>query len=86
MFNVQPLMILSLQIFITTENSGHSSKDALKPLIVAICPSLHLLSFKVYQNQKGFLSQNYLFIHNYTMLFTYILTGWEGSTTNSHAQ
>lgn len=37
----------------------------------------------LYRNRKGFLSQNCLFICNFTMLFTYILTGWEGSATDS---
>ena len=37
----------------------------------------------VYRNRKGFLSQNCLFICNFDMLFTYILSGWEGSATDS---
>jgi hypothetical protein len=37
----------------------------------------------LYRNQKGFLSQNCLFICNFNMLFTYILTGWEGSATDA---
>jgi len=37
----------------------------------------------LYQNRKGFLSQNCLFICNFDMFFTYILTGWEGSATDS---
>ena len=37
----------------------------------------------LYRNRKGFLSQNCLFICNFDMLFTYILTGWEGSATDS---
>ena len=47
MFNVQPPMILSLPEFLIMENYGLSSKDALEPLMVPICPSLHLLLFKV---------------------------------------
>ena len=46
-FNVQPPMIPSLPGFIVTENYGLSSKDALEPLMVAICPSLHLFPSKV---------------------------------------
>ena len=37
----------------------------------------------LYQNCKGFLSQNCLFICNFNMQFTYILTGWEGSATDA---
>ena len=37
----------------------------------------------LYRNRKGFLSQNCLFICNFDMVFTYILTGWEGSATDS---
>ena len=37
----------------------------------------------LYQNRKGFLSQNCLFICNFDMLFTYIISGWEGSATDA---
>ena len=37
----------------------------------------------LYRNRKGFLSQNCLFICNFNMLFTYILSGWEGSATDA---
>ena len=37
----------------------------------------------LYRNRKGFLSQNCLFICNFDMEFTYILTGWEGSATDA---
>jgi DDE superfamily endonuclease len=37
----------------------------------------------LYRNRKGFLSQNCLCICNFDMLFTYILTGWEGSATDA---
>src|SRR5271168_2967799 len=47
MFNVQPPMILSLPEFTITANYGLSSKDALEPLMVAICPSPHLQPSKV---------------------------------------
>ena len=47
MFEVQLPMILSLPGFIVTANYGLPSKDALEPLMVAICPSLHLLPSKV---------------------------------------
>ena len=38
-----------------------------------------------YQNQKGFLSQNCLFTCGFDLLFTFVLTGWEGSTSDAHA-
>jgi len=47
MFNIRPPMILSLPGFMIMENYGLSSKDALEPLMVAICPSLHPLLSKV---------------------------------------
>jgi hypothetical protein len=37
----------------------------------------------LYRNRKGFLSQNCLLICNFDMLFTYILSGWEGSATDA---
>lgn len=37
----------------------------------------------LYRNRKGFFSQNCLFICNFDMLFTYILAGWEGSSTDA---
>ena len=37
----------------------------------------------LYWNWKGFFSQNCLFILNFSMLFTYILIGWEGSATDA---
>ena len=36
-----------------------------------------------YQNRKGFLSQNALFVSDFDMRFTYTLTGWEGSATDA---
>ncbi|KAF8817100.1 hypothetical protein BYT27DRAFT_7075532 [Phlegmacium glaucopus] len=45
MFKVQPPMILSLPKFMITANYGLFSKDALEPLMVAICPSLHYCLF-----------------------------------------
>jgi hypothetical protein len=47
MFDIQPPMILSLPGFLTMENYGLSSEDALEPWMVPICPSLHLLLSKV---------------------------------------
>ncbi|KIK05229.1 hypothetical protein K443DRAFT_642468 [Laccaria amethystina LaAM-08-1] len=47
MFEVQPPMIPSLPRFMITANYGLSSEDALEPLMVAICLSLHLLLSKV---------------------------------------
>ena len=37
----------------------------------------------LYRNRKGFCSQNCLFTCNFDMLFTYTLTGWEGSATDA---
>ena len=37
-----------------------------------------------YWNHKGFLSQNALFICDFGLCFTYTLTGWEGSATDTH--
>ena len=34
-------------------------------------------------NQKGFFSQNCLFCCSFNLLFTYALTGWEGSTADA---
>jgi len=34
-------------------------------------------------NHKGFLSQNALFICNFNLRFTYVLSGWEGSATDA---
>ena len=45
MFAVQLQMILSLPEFVITANYGLFLKDALEPLMVAICPSLHLLLY-----------------------------------------
>jgi hypothetical protein len=47
MFDVRPPMILSLPGFLVMENYGLSSEDALEPLMVPICPSLHPLLSKV---------------------------------------
>src|SRR6266540_6344307 len=49
---------------------------------IHLSPSVALQS--LYWNRKGFLSQNCLFICDFDMLFTYILTGWEGSATDAH--
>ena len=38
----------------------------------------------VYRNRKGFLSQNALFICDFDLKFTYMLTRWEGSATDAH--
>ena len=37
----------------------------------------------VYRNRKEFLSQNALFICDFDLKFTYMLTGWEGSATDA---
>ena len=36
-----------------------------------------------YRNRKGFLSQNVLAACSFDLLFTYVLTGWEGSAADS---
>ena len=36
-----------------------------------------------YRNRKGFLSQNCLFACNFNFMFTYALTGWEGSAADA---
>ena len=37
----------------------------------------------LFQNQKGFLSQNCLFCCNFALHFVYAVTGWEGSATDA---
>jgi hypothetical protein len=37
-----------------------------------------------YRNRKGFVGQNVLAACNFAMLFVYILSGWEGSASDSH--
>jgi hypothetical protein len=70
--NIQLSMILSFSESIITANSSLSSKD-LSPTTLQ----------NPYQNQKGFLLENCLFICNFDMLFTSMLTGWEGSATDA---
>ena len=36
-----------------------------------------------YRNRKGFVSQNCLFVCDFDLRFTYALTGWEGSASDS---
>lgn len=36
-----------------------------------------------YRNRKGFIGQNVLAACNFSMLFVYILSGWEGSASDS---
>jgi hypothetical protein len=36
-----------------------------------------------YRNRKGFIGQNVLAACNFAMLFVYILSGWEGSASDS---
>jgi hypothetical protein len=38
----------------------------------------------LYQNRKGFVSQNCLFSCDFDLTFTFALTGWEGSVTDAH--
>jgi len=42
------------------------------------------LKHGTYWNHKGFTSQNCLFSCNFDLFFTYALTGWEGSATDTH--
>jgi len=44
------------------------------------CPSSMRVACR---NRKGFLSQNCLFCCSFGMLFTYALTGWEGSASDA---
>ena len=37
----------------------------------------------LYQNRKGFVSQNCLFSCDFDLKFTFALTGWEGSVTDA---
>lgn len=48
--------------------------------IAALVPSA---SVARHHNRKGFVSQNVLAACSFDMLFTYILPGWEGSTSDS---
>jgi len=48
---------------------------------IPIAPPAHLHG--QYRNRKGFLSQNALFICDFDLKFTYTLTGWEGSATDT---
>jgi hypothetical protein len=36
-----------------------------------------------YRNRKGFIGQNVLAACNFALLFVYILSGWEGSASDS---
>ena len=84
MFNDQHLTIPSLLIFSITLNCGLFSQGCLGAIDgshIHLSPPAALQS--AYRNRKGFLSQNCLFICNFNMVFTYILTGWEGSATDS---
>ena len=38
----------------------------------------------IYQNRKGFISQNCFFACKFGLQFCYALTGWEGSITDAH--
>lgn len=38
---------------------------------------------QLYQNRKGFLSQNCLFACSFELLFTFAFTGWEGSAADA---
>ena len=72
-------------IFRLTQSSGHFSWVQLVQLMEAIfilhnCPSsMHVTC----HNRKGFLSQNCLFCCSFDMFFTYALTGWEGSASDT---
>jgi len=49
---------------------------------IPITPPAQVAS--AFRNRKGFLSQNCLFACDFDLLFTYVLTGWEGSTSDAH--
>jgi hypothetical protein len=38
---------------------------------------------EVWHNRKGFILQNCLFCCSFDFLFTYVLTGWEGSASDA---
>ena len=42
-----------------------------------------VFSQAAYRNRKGFLSQNCLFACSFNLMFTYALTGWEGSAADA---
>ncbi|KXN92931.1 Putative nuclease HARBI1, partial [Leucoagaricus sp. SymC.cos] len=44
--------------------------------------SARALNQEAFQNQKGFTSQNCLFVCDFDMQFIYTLTGWEGSASD----
>jgi hypothetical protein len=48
---------------------------------IPVAPPSHLRG--QFRNRKGYLSQNALFVCDFDMKFTYTLTGWEGSATDS---
>ena len=48
---------------------------------IPVVPSAQVAS--AFRNRKGFLSQNCLFACDFDLLFTYVLTGWEGSTSDA---
>jgi hypothetical protein len=48
---------------------------------IPVVPPSHLRG--QFRNRKGYLSQNALFVCDFDMKFTYTLTGWEGSATDS---
>jgi len=59
-------------------------KDAIGALDgshISASPPAH--SCSAYRNRKGFLSQNCLFACGFNLLFTYSLTGWEGSASDA---
>ena len=59
----------------------HNALGAIDRSHILISPPNHLHTS--YWNCKGFLSQNALFICDFSLKFIYTLTGWEGSTTDA---
>ena len=49
---------------------------------IPIAPPVYDAS--AYRNHKGFLLQNGIFVCDFDLHFTYVLTGWEGSALDSH--
>ena len=59
----------------------HNALGAIDGSHIPISPPSHLRTS--YWNRKGFLSQNTLFICDFSLKFIYTLTRWEGSATDA---
>ena len=59
-------------------------KDAVGAIDGSHIPARPLAEFRTsFQNRKGRVSQNCLFTCSFDFLFTYTLTGWEGSASDA---